>query len=144
MNPENIENEYPKIEIFKDPIEWKYVEKLLAPKIVPRPEQKEEYPSEWKPQKLNRKNNKQPYFIERTKNHMIPVYVDRTFRGMRILTKLRRIEGDIWTLESELKNMIETSIGKKIITSVNEMNGQIEFKGDHLNLIHDHLMSKGF
>lgn len=144
MNSENIENEYPKIEIFKDSVEWKYVEKLLAPKIVPRPALKEEYPSEWTPQKLNRKSNKQPYFIERTKNHMIPVYIDRTFRGMRILTKLRRVEGDIWALESELKNIIETSTGKKIITRVNEMNGQIEFKGDHLNLIHDYLMSKGF
>lgn len=137
----NIEENHPKVEILRNPIEWKYVESILAKQIVPEPEQKTEYPSGWKPQSNN--TNELAYFVGRTKNHMIPVYLHATYRGTRRITKLRKIQGDIWKLEEELHKVIEDRIGKKIATRINEMSGQIWFKGDYVNIIKEYLLAKG-
>ena len=40
---------YTDVEISKSPEEWKYVERLLPSKIIPKPQPKVEYPSGWKP-----------------------------------------------------------------------------------------------
>lgn len=111
--------------------------------IIPTPITKDEYPSGWRPQTIKSMDSI-PYFIARTKSHMIPVYLSQTYRGTRHVTKLRKIEGDIWLLEAELKEMIEQKIGKKIATRINEMSGQIWFKGDYVTLLQDYLMTKGF
>lgn len=74
---------------------------------------------------------------------MHPIYLTRTFRGMRRVTKLRRVQGDIWQLEKELHAAIENRIGKQIVTRVNEMSGQIWFRGDFVNIVKEYLMSKG-
>lgn len=38
-----------------------------------------------------------PYIVARTKNHMIPVYLHlEEVRGIRKVTIIRHIEGDIW------------------------------------------------
>lgn len=38
-----------------------------------------------------------PYFVARTKNHMVPVYLRlEEVRGIRKVTIIRHIEGDIW------------------------------------------------
>lgn len=133
---------YPEVEVLKNPPEWKFVERLLPRKIVPKPIPKEEYPSGWKPQTID--INQTDYFIARTKNHMVPVYLIRKFRGMRRLTVVRRVQGDIWALEAELKAAIEKHIGKMIITRVNEMSSQIYFKGDYVNFVKEYLLKKGF
>lgn len=134
-------SEYPEVEIVKNPIEWKFVENLLPNLIIPEPKEKSEYPSGWKPQNFNPKSE---YFIGRTRNHMMPVYLFINHRGMRRLTKIRRIQGDIWKLESELKIVIEKQFGKKIISRVNEMSGQIAFKGDFVGIVNKYLTEKGF
>ena len=36
-----------------------------------------------------------PYFIRRTKNHMYPVY-EEVRHDNQLLTKVAKIEGDIW------------------------------------------------
>lgn len=74
---------------------------------------------------------------------MHPVYLVRTYRGLRRITKLRRIQGNIWQLEKELHAEIENRIGKHIVTRVNEMSGQIWFRGDYSTIIKEYLMSKG-
>lgn len=74
---------------------------------------------------------------------MHPIYLTRTFRGMRRITKLRRVQGDIWHLERELHSAIENRIGKPIVTRVNEMSGQIWFRGDFVNIVKDYLITKG-
>lgn len=85
-----------------------------------------------------------PYFINRTKNHQVPVYLLSTFRGQRKITKLKRVEGDIWALEKELKQFLESSLKKRVETRVNEVSGQIDFKGIHVDTITQYLMEKGF
>lgn len=74
---------------------------------------------------------------------MVPVYLNTYFRGLRRVTKLRKIQGDIWLLETELRDCIEKRIGKKIATRVNELSGQIWIKGDYATIVQDFLMKKG-
>ncbi|XP_053659134.1 probable 39S ribosomal protein L49, mitochondrial [Anopheles marshallii] len=132
--------QFPEVEVVKNPPEWKYVERLLAPRTVPKPIAKETYPSGWKPA------NPRPelkYVVLRTKNHMLPVYIRRAFRGQRRITAIRHVEGDIWQLEAELRYLIEKQLNRPIITRVNEMSGLIELKGDHVAFVEKFLLDKG-
>lgn len=123
------------------------MERLVNGRIIEAaPVDAEKYlPSGWKPQKsAGELREIFPYFVSRTKNHQVPVYLSSTFRGQRKITKLRRIEGDIWALEKELKQTLQSALKKRIETRVNEVSGQIDFKGIHVDMISDYLMAKGF
>lgn len=37
-----------------------------------------------------------PYYVERNRNHMYPLYLKIQNRGEKKTTKLKRIQGDIW------------------------------------------------
>ncbi|CAO1408783.1 unnamed protein product [Diamesa serratosioi] len=135
-------DKHPEVEIVQNAPEWKYVEQLLGERVIPQPIKKSEYPSGWtlpNPELFK----SLPYYVERTKNFMLPVYMDITFRGQRRITIVRKIEGDIWKLEEELKQMIGDKVKKPIFTQVNEMNRQISFKGDYVSLVQEFLISKG-
>jgi large subunit ribosomal protein L49 len=134
--------DHPEVVVEHNPPEWKFVENLLAKPIVPKPLVKEEYPSGWSPPK--QESTKLPFFVERSKNYMLPVYLRKTFRGQREVTVLRRIEGDIWKLEEELRNLIEKKYNKPISTRINEMSRQVNFHGDHVEFIKHHLLKMGF
>ncbi|XP_058059474.1 large ribosomal subunit protein mL49 [Anopheles bellator] len=132
--------QFPEVEVVRNPPEWKYVERILAPRTVPAPRPKESYPSGWQPP------NPQAglkYTVLRTKNHMLPVYLQRSFRGQRRITAVRRVEGDVWQLEAELRYLIEKQLNRPIITRVNEMTGQIALKGDHVAVVEKFLLEKG-
>ncbi|KAG8251409.1 54S ribosomal protein L49, mitochondrial [Homalodisca vitripennis] len=45
------DSKYTEFEVFHNPEEWKYVERLLPIKWIPDPKPKENYPSGWIPQK---------------------------------------------------------------------------------------------
>lgn len=120
-----------KYEVSKDPEEWKYVERALPLTIIPEPVAKETYPSGWKPQTNEVKNR--PYFIERTKNHMIPVYLDISQRGVRRHTVIKRIQGDINLFEKELVKFLQKESFQPIRSQVNEFAGYIRINGDFVN-----------
>jgi large subunit ribosomal protein L49 len=131
------------VEVIKNPPEWKYVEELLGHSTIPKPTVKAEYPSGWCPPDPMR-SKQLPYHIDRTKNFMLPVYMHVAFRGFKRTTKVRRIEGDIWKLEEDLRRAIEARTGKRSYSRINEMNRTIFFKGDYVTLIEKYLVDKGF
>ncbi|KAF5285346.1 hypothetical protein FQA39_LY04445 [Lamprigera yunnana] len=131
-----------KYEVSQNPEEWKYVERTLPAPTVPTPIPKDKYPSEWKPQGKNLINK--PYFISRTKNHMLPVYLCISQRGMRRITKIRNIQGDIWLLEQQLRKFLEPQNDRPIRSQVNEFVRHIRFHGDHVNAIKYWLMERNF
>lgn len=139
---QNYDN-HPQVEVVRNPKEWVYVGSLMPPITVPMPTKKPDYNSLWKPP-VEGIEKKYPYTIYRNKNHMLPIYLRKTYRGLRQVTILKRIDGDIWQLEKHLKSYIENSIGKKILTRVNEMTGQIHFRGEFVILLHEYLLKKGF
>lgn len=123
------------VEVVRSEELWRHVEALLPKKTVPDVVLKPEYPSTWKPPTPD--YSQKPYAVYRTKNNMMPIYLNLTHRGLRRLTVIRNIRGDIWALEKELKAYIEASIGKEITTQVNEMTGVARFRGDYVHLLND-------
>lgn len=130
---ENVRDVKIKYEVTEDFKDWEYVERILPPLVVPTPSIKASYSSEWKPQTENVKN--MPYFISRSKNHMIPVYLKTSQRGMKRITKVKNIQGDIWLLEKELKNFLQEQQVKPIRSQVDEFSRYIRFHGDYVNAI---------
>nr|XP_033342492.1 probable 39S ribosomal protein L49, mitochondrial [Megalopta genalis] len=130
-------------EVTRDPKEWEYVECLLKPKLVPLPSfEKKEYASDWNPPTAEPTDH--PYYVPRTKNCMQPVYLKIGFRGERRITILKKIQGDIWLLEAELKTYLQNATGKNVGICINELTGIIKFRGDYVALIKRWLDSKGF
>lgn len=138
--------EYPEVEVVHKPPEWKYVERLLPKPVVPKLVEKAEYPSGWKPPSVSVKDiDRLQYFVSRSRNHMLPVYMERTFRGQRRVTLVKRVQGNIWELEKELRAVVEKERGGKICaTRVNEMSGQVRIHGDYEDVVRDFLKSKGY
>uniref|UniRef100_A0A1A9VQA0 Large ribosomal subunit protein mL49 n=1 Tax=Glossina austeni TaxID=7395 RepID=A0A1A9VQA0_GLOAU len=63
---------------------------------------------------------------------MLPVYLKQTFRGQRRVTVIRRIQGNLWELEREIRELVEGARnGRVCATRVNEMSGQVHIHGDY-------------
>lgn len=131
-----------KFQVTKDPNDWKYVEYLFPPLTVPEPKPKEHYASGWKPQSKNLKDR--PYFVSRTKNYMMPIYLRITANKTRRETLVKKIEGDIWLLDKELHDFLQKDSLRPIMSQVNEVGGYIYFRGDHVNAIKYYLQERGY
>lgn len=145
-------SEYPNVEVVHNPPEWHFVERLLPKAVVPRPVLKDEYPSGWRPPAIdttatnvNDLLQQYGYFVARTRNYMIPVYLHITFRGQRRVTRVRYVQGNLWKLEAELREIVEKARnGRPCATRINEMSGQVHIHGDYVDIVRDYLKSKGF
>ncbi|XP_044253968.1 probable 39S ribosomal protein L49, mitochondrial [Tribolium madens] len=123
-----------KYETTKSPEDWKYVERILPVATVPEPKKLPVYASGWKPQADDLTDR--PYFVARTRNHMMPVYLDIRQRGTARHTIIKKIQGDIWQLEKELRPFLEDLVKpKNLRLQVNEFAGKISINGDHVNAI---------
>ena len=74
-----------------------------------------------------------PFFIQRTKNHMLPVYLKISHRGMKRVTVIRKIHGDIYKLAEQLHKFLVNVNDKEIGIKVVEVCGRIDIHGDHVN-----------
>ncbi|KAK9729703.1 Mitochondrial large subunit ribosomal protein (Img2) [Popillia japonica] len=97
-----------------------------------------EYPSGWKPQENITEDL--PFYITRTKNHMIPVYLKISQRGTKRLTYVKKIQGDIWLMEKKLLEFLQREEIRPIRSQVNELARHICFHGDYVNAIKYYLM----
>lgn len=138
---EKIKEQY-KYEIVKDPPEWKYIERLLPFETIPEVTPKDYFPSGWLPPKEDAKEGL--YFIERTKNHQLPIYLHLSCRGSRKISMIKKIDGDIWLLNDEIKAYLKEKHYKYIETRVHELAKFIEVKGDYVNDLRNWAHLKGF
>lgn len=129
-------------DIVKNPPEWTYVERLLPLETIPPVVPKESYPSGWIPPKEEAKEL--PYYMPRTKNHELPIYLTITHKGQRKITALRKIEGDIWLMNDLIKEHLQEKLNRYVETRVHEFGRFIEVKGDFVNLLKEWAYSKGF
>lgn len=137
-------DQQPNVQYDRSAETWQHVQNLLAPPVVPTPTAKAAYTSGWQPPLPAAQLAQLPYHVPRTKNHMVPVYLETTFRGQRRVTRVRHCAGDIWLLERELRAAIEQRIGgKPLATRVHEMSGQIWIKGDYVELVRQFLVKQG-
>lgn len=132
----------PKLQVYKNPPEWKYIERIIPTPTIPQIIPKAEYPSGWRPP--TKKALTYPYHIRRNKNCMVPVYLYVERRNIRKITYIRNITGDIWALNHDITEYVENYMQNKIRTRVNEFVGKIQINGDYMNLVKDYLISKGF
>lgn len=103
---------------------------------------KDAYPSGWIEPKEEAK--KLPYFILRTKNHLLPIYLNLSERGARKISLIKKIEGDIWYMNDEIKLYLKNKHKKYIETRVHEFAKFIEVKGDYVIDLQQWAYSKGF
>ncbi|KAG8438000.1 hypothetical protein GDO86_008619 [Hymenochirus boettgeri] len=122
--------------------EYHFVERLIPPSRVPEPP-KHTAPTQsgWIPPKGP--PHHLPYFVRRSRMHNVPVYTDIT-HGNRQMTVIRKIEGDIWALETEVRDFLTQVIGKTPPTQVNEISRSIRVKGYYDKELKTWLAEKGF
>lgn len=90
---------------------------------------------------------KLPYFVERTKNHMVPVYLQILDRGIGRRTLIRRVEGDLYKLADELVDYLKTQPRndyRVIGVKVEEIKRRISLRGDFVEYTKQFLLDKGF
>ncbi|CAJ0966946.1 unnamed protein product [Ranitomeya imitator] len=122
--------------------EYHFVERLIPPTQVPRPPKHTgPAPSGWIPPKDTLPDL--PYVVRRSRMHNIPVYTDIT-HGNRHMTIIRKIEGDLWALEAEVREFLTNLTGRTPATQVNEINKSIRIKGYFDKELQTWLAEKGF
>lgn len=122
--------------------DYKFVERLIPPSRVPDPPKHDgPSPSGWIPPADSPPCL--PYMIRRSRMHNIPVYTDLT-HGNRRMTLVRKVEGDIWALEKDVKEYLKELTGKELPTQVNEVTMTLKVKGHFDKELKDWLISKGF
>ncbi|XP_060071972.1 LOW QUALITY PROTEIN: large ribosomal subunit protein mL49-like [Ylistrum balloti] len=131
--------EYTDYEVSKE--DFKYVKKLLPSDTVPEPpEVSGPTASGWVPQKEIDNN---AYWIRRTKNHMLPVYLQEKNGGLDRVTKIGKIEGDIWAFDKDLRNAVGKKVNKRILTQINEVSRSIKLRGNYVKEVGEFLVSQG-
>lgn len=75
---------------------------------------------------------------------MQSVYLIRNPRGTKRITKITKIQGDIWALERDIKQHVEKRTGNKIASQIHEFAGVIKFKGDYVSRVKEWMDMKGF
>lgn len=122
--------------------EYKFVERLIPPSQVPAPPKHVgRTPSGWCPPAET--PPPLPYMIRRSRMHNVPVYTDVT-SGSRKTTLIRKVEGDIWALEQDVKQYLKEVTGKELPTQVNEVTMTLKVKGHYDAELKEWLLSKGF
>ncbi|XP_072101701.1 large ribosomal subunit protein mL49-like [Mobula birostris] len=123
--------------------EFHFVERLIPPTTVPVPPKHDRYPtpSGWCPPRDPPLDL--PYMIRRSRMHNLPVYTDIT-HGNRKMTVIRKIEGDIWTLDKDVKEYLAQLTGKTPLTQVNEVTMSLRVKGYFDKELKSWLLEKGF
>ncbi|KAF3696471.1 39S ribosomal protein L49, mitochondrial [Channa argus] len=122
--------------------EYKFVERLIPPTRVPAPPKHVgPTPSGWIPAADS--PPPLPYMIRRSRMHNVPVYTDVT-HGSRRTTVVRKVEGDIWALEKDVKQYLKEVTGKELPTQVNEVTMTLTVKGHFDKELKVWLASKGF
>lgn len=131
-----------KTAILESTEEYKYVERLIPPSRIPAPPKHAGLtPSGWSPPADS--PPPLPYMIRRSRMHNIPVYTDLT-HGSRRTTLIRKVEGDIWALEKDVKQYLKEVTGKELPTQVNEVTMTVKVKGHFDVELKEWLVSKGF
>ncbi|XP_076875655.1 large ribosomal subunit protein mL49 [Brachyhypopomus gauderio] len=122
--------------------EYRFVERLIPPTRVPTPSKHDHAaPSGWIPPPETPPSL--PYMIRRSRMHNVPVYSDIK-HGNQMITLLRKVEGDIWALDKDVKEHLQKLTGKEPPTQVNEITGTIRIKGQFDKELKEWLLKQGF
>ncbi|ORZ25505.1 ribosomal protein L49/IMG2 [Absidia repens] len=82
------------------------------------------------------------YIVSRTSNQSLPVYSEIKNGGTQQLTIIRRIQGDVEALKTELTTLFPDAPKNHI--KINPTNNHIVIKGLYVNELKQWLANKGF
>jgi len=147
---ERPDDQYTKVRNITTPELWKFVEDLAPLKVNPPVKRRmpgepiEATPSGWVPPPEQPPDL--PYYVARTRNQLLPVYYYLHSDPDQCSTILKRVTGDLWKLEEDLRLHLEGLLDNKrrILTSVQETDGRILFRGRFLHQVVNWLHQKGF
>lgn len=133
----------------EQPERWFWVERLMPKPLARRLTQEElvDCPSGFvapPPPSSASSSHVLPYFVARTRNNLLPVYKQVDYQDQLAKTLIRKVTGDIWALEEELRSVVQPLQEERILSSVNESNGEIKFLGSWEKQVADHLIKLGF
>ena len=142
--------EFTKVRNITTPELWDFVERLARIKMAPLPQRRKAgepvkpLPSGFVPPPETPPDL--PYFIARTRNHLVPVYYNLHKDPVNCYTIIRKVSGDIWKLEEDLRTHLESLNEKrqKILSSVHETDECVLFRGRYVHQVVDWLHEKGF
>ncbi|KAG7322754.1 hypothetical protein KOW79_014100 [Hemibagrus wyckioides] len=122
--------------------EFCFVERLIPPTRIPSPpKHTSPAPSGWTPPSETPPSL--PYMIRRSRMHNIPVYSDIK-HGNQKNTIVRKVEGDIWALNKDMKEHLQQLTGREPPTKVNEVTMSIRVKGQFDMELKEWLLKLGF
>ncbi|XP_017344476.1 mitochondrial ribosomal protein L49 [Ictalurus punctatus] len=122
--------------------EFCFVERLIPPtRVPPPPKHTGPAPSGWTPPSETPPSL--PYMIRRSRMHNIPVYSDIK-HGNQKSTIVRKVEGDIWALNKDVKEHLQQLTGRELPTTVNEVTMSIRIKGQFDTELKEWLLKLGF
>lgn len=84
------------------------------------------------------------YFIERTKNHMQPVYLNISYRGIKKVTVIKNIQGNIWEMDRDIKQYLLDHEQWTVASQIHEFACLLKFRGDIVARIKRWMDTKGF
>lgn len=142
--------EYTNVQNITSPELWAHVERLarikVAPELKPRKldEPVKPLPSGFVPPSETQPDL--PYFISRTRNNLLPVYYRLDSDPNECVTIVKRIDGDLWKFEEDLRTHLESLLNDKrrILTSVHEPDGRLLLRGRWIHETVDWLHAQGF
>ncbi|KAI6186876.1 hypothetical protein M3Y98_00180900 [Aphelenchoides besseyi] len=134
------------------PVDWKYVERLLPPELIPEmPKVDQPTPSGWRPPKDPTPDL--PYYIKRSRHHMPQLHLERRrdkvnpktmmYEYIELVT-LKGVYGDLFACEKELKEFLEERAKQPIATHVDELQGRVKVRGADRSLLEAFVYEKGF
>lgn len=75
---------------------------------------------------------------------MLPVYLDTSHRGMRKITIVKHIQGNIYKLNDDIIIYLKKRLGVNPPSQIHEFANVIRYRGDWVNRIKDWMNIKGF
>ncbi|VDK34806.1 unnamed protein product [Taenia asiatica] len=131
--------------------EFKFVEMLKPMDTIPPPPAINETPSGWVPPRPE-VSSKKPYTVTRSRNHMLPVYLEIKERkrreqthGRRMLTVITKVGGDISVLAAELEALLKGKCETgRLLCQVDEATQKIKIDGVFLDEVAAFLIANGF
>lgn len=149
-------------ELSRDPVEWSYVERLLAPPVIPPPPPHAQYPtpSGWSPPNPDLSLS---WAVRRKKDHHFDIQVEDQWKlktqtvpgggGGFMVTTVSGVVGDIWGFRRDALDYLTPLLPApqkwqkrrllEIETRVDEVECKIDFKGILDQKLKDFLLAKG-
>jgi len=136
----------------QNPEEWKYVDRLVEAaksKTVPVPKLDSVAASGFLMPLAKPKDY--TYFVRRTLNHMLPVYVSKlavdnngaSDKGITI-TSVKKVEGDVFKLREDLCEFLLQRYEQEFISQPDELRQKVVFRGNFESDFKDFLKLRGF